>query len=152
MKGTLLRASDVDSPRGTPADELRPLVLGKPAAGIALLILSGAVLGGAIGTVILFVIQFGAPGGVHLSIDVPFSLVIGGGFGALVGAVSAPLLGVTLLRRVPYGLAMLGTAAGTIVGAALGYPSDNVVKGGLAGYALAAAVLFLRYRHREAAG
>jgi hypothetical protein len=87
-----------------------------------------------------------------LAIDIPFSLVIGGGFGAMVGAVSAPLLGITVLRRVPYGLAMLGTATGTLVGAAIGYLSDNVVKGGLAGYALAAAVLFLRYRHRQAAG
>jgi hypothetical protein len=152
MKDTLLRTADVDRPRGTPDDELRPLVLGKPAAGIALLVVSGAVLGGAIGASLLFVLQFGAPGGVHLAIDIPFSLVIGGGFGAMVGAVSAPLLGITVLRRVPYGLAMLGTATGTLVGAAIGYLSDNVVKGGLAGYALAAAVLFLRYRHRQAAG
>ena len=130
----------------------RPAALGEPATGVALLILSGAILGGAIGTVLLFVLQFGAPGGIHLSVDIPFSLVIGGGFGAVVGALSAPLLGATLLRRVPYGIAMLGTAMGALLGAALGAVWGSPVKGGLAGYALAAAVLFLRYRHREAAG
>lgn len=152
MKDTLLRPSDVERPLGTPGSEPRPLVLGKPAVGLALLGLSGAVLGGAIGTILLFVLQFRAPGGVHLGIDIPFSLVIGGGFGAIVGGVSAPLLGVTLLRRVPYGLAMLGTAAGTVLGAAAGFLLGNVVKGGLAGYALAAVVLFLCYRHRQVAG
>jgi len=133
-----------------PQREARPPVFAEPAMGMGLLIVSGACLGGAIGSVLLFVLQRGAPGGIHLSVDIPFSLVIGGGFGATVGALTAPLLGATILRHVPYGLAMLGTAVGTILGATLGALVGSPVKGGLAGYALAAGVLFLRFRHREA--
>ena len=124
----------------------------RPIAGTALLAGTGAVTGGVIGSVLLFVLQFGAPGGIHPAIDVPFALALGGTFGALVGALAAPLMGWTLLRRVPFGRAILGTAIGTLIGAAAGTGLGHPAISGVAGYGIASAALFLFHRHREPAG
>jgi hypothetical protein len=146
------RIDGAPSPSTAAQREARPVVIAEPAMGMGLLIASGMFLGGTIGAVLLFVLQFGAPGGIHLWVDIPFALVIGGGFGGIVGALTAPLLGATILRHVPYGLAMLVTSVGTIAGAALGVIVGSPVKGGLAGYALTACALFLCFRHRRTAG
>jgi hypothetical protein len=71
--------------------------------------------------------------------------------GALFGGVLLPVTAWLFLRRVPLGLALLGTLAGTVVGGVLGWvfpPMGDMVQGGVigavAGFALAALVLRLR--------
>jgi hypothetical protein len=124
----------------------------RPLAGTALLAGAGALVGGVIGSALLFTLQFGAPGGIHPAIDVPFAVALGGTFGALVGGVTAPLMGWTLLRRVPFGRAIFGTAMGTLLGAGAGTVLGHPAIGGVAGYGMASAALFLVYRHRDRAG
>lgn len=71
--------------------EGRPVVFGEPAMGMGLLIVSGLGLGGAIGAVLLFALQFGAPGGMHLWVDIAFALVTAAG--AIAGAALGAIVG-----------------------------------------------------------
>jgi hypothetical protein len=78
-------------------------------------------------------------------------LLVVAGIGALFGGVLLPITAWLFLRRVPLGLALLGTVVGTIVGGALGWIvrlGSNEIQGGImgafAGFAVAA--LFLRLR------
>ena len=76
--------------------------------------------------------------------------------GALFGGVLLPVTAWLFLRRVPLGLALLGTVLGTIVGAVLGWTSTIMLGGGevavmqdgligaFAGFACAALLLRLR--------
>ncbi len=134
------------APESLAGSRVRPLV------GTALLAGSGALVGGVIGSALLFALQLGAPGGIHPEIDIPFAVALGGTFGALVGGVAAPLMGWTLLRRVPFGRAILGTAIGTLIGAGAGTVLGHPAIGGVTGYGMASAALFLSYRHRDPAG
>lgn len=94
-----------------------------------------------LGSLILFLLQRDAAGGWSW-VDVPFSLMFGGGFGALVGVVAAPATGFLLFRHVPLGRAMAVTAAGTIAGAAIGFAAAGMpVIGGCAGFLVAAVLL-----------
>jgi hypothetical protein len=79
--------------------------------------------------------------------DAIFDLVFGGSFGALVGALGAPLLGWCFFRHVPLGRAMVITSIGTIDGALVGLVAgrDPVIAGVL-GFAITGAAL--RYHPR----
>ena len=70
-------------------------------------------------------------------------LGVAAGFGALAGAVLAPVFAWGLLRTVPLGRAILGTALGTIVGVIIGplIAPQGLVLGALAGFTTAAVVL-----------
>jgi hypothetical protein len=48
--------------------------------------------------------------------DLKFAMLIGGGFGAIVGTFAAPLIGFGLLRHVPLWMAIGVTAASTVSG------------------------------------
>lgn len=76
--------------------------------------------------------------------------------GALFGGVLLPITAWLFLRRVPLGLALLGTVVGTILGGSLGWilrRGGDVIEGGVigafAGFALAALLLRLRASTRE---
>ena len=85
------------------------------AKGLAKLAAIGAIVGGTLGTIMLGAMQINAPGGLSW-IDVPFSLMFGGTFGAAVGVVAAPISASLLLRRATVGLAILWTGIGTVAG------------------------------------
>jgi hypothetical protein len=78
-------------------------------------------------------------------------LIFAGFAGALFGGVLLPVTAWIFLRRVPLGLALLGTLLGTIVGGVAGwvlapggFPVQGGVWGAIAGFALAALLLRLR--------
>jgi hypothetical protein len=77
-------------------------------------------------------------------------LIFVGALGALLGGVLLPITAWLFLRRVPIGLAVLGTLLGTVVGGALGwilFSGADQIRGGLAGafagFALSALLLRL---------
>ena len=116
-----------------------------------LLTLIGMIVGFVLGTAILAALQVGSPGGFEWSIDIPFGMVFGGTFGAIVGGLGAPTLGWLLLRRVPLGRAILWTTLGTIAGTLLGIlAADRPVTGALAGFVLAPFTLWVLYRRPTA--
>ena len=81
----------------------------------------------------------------------PEPLVFAGMVGAFFGGVLLPVTAWIFLRRVPLGLALLGTLLGTIIGGVLGWvvhltgdPVEGGVIGAVAGFAVAALLLRLR--------
>jgi hypothetical protein len=67
--------------------------------------------------------------------------------GAALGAVLGPLSAWLLMRHVPIGLALAGTALGTLVGAVIGIfvsGLDGALMFGLGGFAVAALVLWMK--------
>lgn len=105
-------ASDqIETREGAPVSSAR-----RAAQGTLTLAAVGAFVGGSIGTIMLAAFQVNAPGGLSW-VDVPFSLMFGGGFGAAAGAVGAPIVGWALLRHVTVGRAILWTGIGTLAGA-----------------------------------
>jgi hypothetical protein len=109
--------------------------------GLATLAAVGAVVGGALGTIMLGAMQVRAPGGLSW-IDVPFSLMFGGTFGAAVGGVAAPIFASLLLRRATVGQAILWTGIGTIAGV-LATPliGGRLTLNGCLGFALSSVLL-----------
>lgn len=113
-----------------------------------LLLLGGGVIGAAIGVGLLAVLGLVVDG----SGGFPFvwgAFWLSGFVGAILGAILAPLTGLTVLRRVPLGKALGLTGAGTVVGATVGLLTTNenpvwAVAGALAGYAVSA--VWLRRR------
>ena len=81
----------------------------------AALALTGATMGAVLGALVS-VMALG-PEGVVL---IPPFIWMGVYFGAIIGGILAPLTGWLLLRRVPLGLAVGGTAVGTLAGAVIG--------------------------------
>jgi hypothetical protein len=109
----------------------------------------GAGVGFVLGTVMLASLQVFAPGGFHWSIDIPFGMMFGGTFGALVGGVGAPALSWLFLRRVPLGRAILWSTVSTIVGAGAGILlGGHAAIGGCVGFILGALVLRATHRGR----
>jgi hypothetical protein len=100
---------------------------------------AGAIFGAVAGTVAL---------AVSLIIDGIPSLVgaalLGAYFGAPLGAVAAPILGWSLLRRVPLGRMFIVCAAGTVMGGVVGWltagSDGDIMVGGLAGAAIGCVV------------
>ena len=92
-------------------------------------------------------------GGVHApgSAGTPALLCVAAAFGSLVGAVGAPILGWSLLRRVPLGRVLAVTTIGTVAGAVVGeqlraldpFPATlpGVIAGALLGFLLSGIVL-----------
>jgi hypothetical protein len=112
----------------------------RSASALARVSALGAAGGFVLGSLILGLLQHNSPGGWSW-VDVPFSMMFGGTFGALVGAVGAPVTGWLFFRHVPLGRAMIVTGAGTMAGAAIGLAvAGSPLIGGCVGF-LAAAVL-----------
>ena len=119
------------------------------ARALATVSVLGAIGGGIIGTALLAGLQTRAPGGFDWKVDIPFGLMFGGTFGALVGALGAPLMGWYFFRHVPLGRAMAITGIGTVAGALVGLAAATTpVIGGCVGFALAAVAL--RFHPRAA--
>lgn len=108
-------------------------------AGLAV---AGAAVGAVLGASILGAMFAFGPWSVGDS-DFMYAVVYGGGFGAAAGAVAAPAIAWGLLRHVPLGRAIAHTAAGTVLGAAIGAIADSPVIGGFVGFV--AAALRLRF-------
>ena len=70
--------------------------------------------------------------------------------GAAIGAVLAPIFAWALLRTVPLGRAILGTAVGTVAGVVVGplIHAAGLIPGALAGFAIAAVALRLTASRR----
>jgi hypothetical protein len=113
------------------------------------LLAAGAVAGAVAADAALFLASALDGGGVALNDWEP--LLVVAAIGALFGGVLLPITAWLFLRRVPLGLALLGTVVGTIVGGALGWIvrlGSNEIQGGVmgafAGFAVAALLLRLR--------
>jgi len=116
------------------------------------LVLTGIVVGGLCGAAALALVLT-VMGGGRKALD-PGLLAIAAAFGAVVGAVVAPLMSWLFLRNVPLGRATLQTAIGSILGGAVGFVLPviplgshvvpGVLWGGLLGFI--AAVVRLRLK------
>ena len=112
------------------------------------LVAAGALCGGAAGVLTLALALFIARGPGVVIEAIPFYWVAACIGGAL-GAVMLPLTGWLVLRHVSFGRAFAGLIAGTVGGALLGWLAARPARegivgaliGGVAGYAIAAAVL-----------
>jgi hypothetical protein len=83
------------------------------------LLVAGAVAGAVAAEAAFLVASlFDHSGGSFINRD---SLIAAGSVGALLGGVLLPITAWIFLRRVPLGLAVLGTLLGTVVGGALGW-------------------------------
>src|SRR5688500_5095350 len=106
-------------------------------AVVASLILVGAILGAI--AAVLAVLSWGAVDGVGPLLDnFSFLVFFVGGLGAVLGAVLAPLVMWTILRRVPLGWAISLTFFGTIIGGAIGMVVRSPILGALLGFFIAA--------------
>ena len=98
------------------------------------LLVAGAIAG-AIAADVAFLIAVAVDGsGSELIALDPLLFV--GALGALLGGVLLPITAWLFLRRVPLGLAVLGTLLGTVVGGALGwilFSGTDQIRAGLAG-------------------
>ncbi|MFL5539824.1 MAG: hypothetical protein ACJ8J0_12565 [Longimicrobiaceae bacterium] len=112
------------------------------------LLVAGAIAG-AIASVLAFIIAaaIDSPGPSLMTLE---PLLFVGSLGALLGGVLLPITAWLFLRRVPIGLAVVGTLLGTVVGGALGWilfsGSDQIragLAGAFAGFALSALLLRL---------
>ena len=123
---------------------------------------TGAVVGAACAASSVAIIAASAGGLASLgSSGTPGLLGVSAGFGALVGALGAPMLGWGLLRRVPLGRVLLVTALGTIIGAVIGEWSrplnpyarvlPGVIAGAFIGFSLSGVLLSLLARRRKKA-
>lgn len=83
------------------------------------LVLTGGLVGGLCGAATLALV-LAVMGEGKAAVD-PGLLSIAAAFGAVVGAVFAPLMSWLFLRHVPLGRAIVQTALGTIIGGAIGF-------------------------------
>jgi hypothetical protein len=105
---------------------------------------TGALVGALIGGLTLLGVIAWNGGGIGGIREAAFLFALGGGAGAAVGLVFAPVASWTLLRRVPLGRAILTAAAGTILGAVAGaqFLAFNPIISGVVGFI--AGVSYLR--------
>lgn len=106
----------------------------------------GAVAG-ALAGVLGVSIWLGIVEGARSAFD-PLAWGMAGMVGGALGAVLLPIAGLTVLRYVPLGRALAETILATAIGAALGiqFLGTGWLVGSLAGFGLAAARLWARYR------
>ena len=80
---------------------------------------------------------------------VPGAFSLGASFGAIAGAILAPVVGWLFLRRASLGRAIAETALGTLAGMLVGavWPSRPIYLLGLVGFLLAALRLWFATRH-----
>lgn len=124
----------------------QPLRIAAVTAGL----LAAGALAGAIAAMVAVAIAIlltGSP----ISLHDGEPLIFAGMVGALFGGLLLPVTAWIFLRRVPLGLALLGTLLGTIIGGVLGwvfelggYPVEGGLWGAFGGFALAALLLRLR--------
>jgi len=114
------------------------------------LIAAGIVFGAAAGVIAIAMVGLLAGEGVWAD-----ALGVAGFSGAVLGAATAPVLSWLLLRRIPIGRMFVVCAAGTTIGAVLGWflaPAFDIVTplaAAFLGCLLAAVALFLRARVRQ---
>jgi hypothetical protein len=99
------------------------MALGRVVAVTASIALTGAVIGGVIGAILI------AAWTIPLDIQwrsIASAAAWGGLYGASLGAVLAPITAWSFLRRVPLGRALLHTTIWTTVGAAVGLVLDRI--------------------------
>jgi hypothetical protein len=120
----------------------------------------GRALAVTLGLSVLGVVSGGLLGGIAMLVDlgryirdadvggIPGAFALGAMFGASLGAVLAPVVGWTFLRRVSLGRAIAETALGTLAGilAAVLWPSRPIYLSGLIGFLLAAIRLWFATR------
>jgi hypothetical protein len=123
----------------------RPLRIAAVTAGL----LAGGALAGAVAAAVALAVALAVTGEARDLGAGP--LLFAATLGALFGGVLLPVTAWLFLRRVPIGLAVLGTVVGTIVGGVVGWTVhlggdaiNSGVWGALAGFALAALLLRLR--------
>lgn len=123
--------------------------------GRILAVAAGLIVGGALAGAIAAVVALGIAialtpslrgGGVAGGLE--FAALVGAGF----GGVLFPLAGFVVLRRVPLGLALLGTLLGTIAGAVIGWfvppvPIEHAITGALIGFVASTLLLRLTLGH-----
>lgn len=117
-------------------------------------VLFGAIAGGGALTIAIAVTE-----GPAMAAD-PGWFVIGGLFGATLGAITGPAVAWLLLRRVPFGRLFTGAVVGTVIGGVAGWlvPStpdpfvqiDNALLCAFAGFLASAVVMSVRARRFSA--
>lgn len=115
--------------------------LKRAAAVTGALAITGFVCGSVIGTIVLTGIVVREVGFAHLVVRrLPSIALAGLGYGGGLGALLTPPMSWLLLRRVSLGRALLETAAGTLIGAALAIVFAPVftIHAALGGFVLAA--------------
>ena len=98
------------------------MALGRVVAVTASIAVTGAVIGGVVGAMLLAVWSLPFTGGGRIVNAAAW----GGLYGAALGAVLAPITAWSFLRRVPLGRALLHTTIWTTVGAAVGLVLDRI--------------------------
>jgi hypothetical protein len=118
--------------------------------GVTAALLAGGALFGAIAAVLALVLASAVTDG--LAWGTPIALVFAAMAGAALGAPLFPAAGWLLLRRVPLGIALIGSMAGTVLGGVLGWvltggndPMSTPILGAIVGFACAAIVMRLRF-------
>ncbi|HET8713095.1 MAG TPA: hypothetical protein VFM23_05370 [Gemmatimonadales bacterium] len=117
---------------------------------------AGAISGAAAGTIALTAaLLFSPPWSMPNVSLLLVGLWFGGVTGAPLGAIAAPLLGWTLLRRVPLGRMFAVLAAGTVIGGIVGWfgttGGGDIVVNSIAGAALGCIVAAVNLWHRARA-
>jgi len=114
-------------------------------------LLAGGALFGAIAAVLALVVSSALTDGFAWATE-PVALVFAAVAGAAIGAPLFPAAGWLLLRRVPLGIAMIGSMAGTVVGGVGGWllargndPMTTPVVGAMLGFVFAAILMRLRF-------
>ncbi len=110
---------------------------------ILILTVALALTGGVIGAVLGAIMSLMALGPMQ-AVLLPGSVWLGVYVGAIIGGILAPLTGWLLLRQVPLGLAVGGTALGAVAGAVIGLVSGagiGAVMFAIGGFLAAAVVL-----------
>jgi hypothetical protein len=124
--------------------------------GVTAALLAGGALFGAIAAVLALVLASALTGG--LAWGAPIALVFAAVAGAALGAPLFPAAGWLLLRRVPLGIALIGSMAGTVLGGVAAWvltrgndPMSTPILGAIIGFACAAIVMRLRFSARRQA-
>jgi hypothetical protein len=119
--------------------------------GVTAGLLAGGALFGAIAAVVALILASMLTHDLGLGTD-PLAIVFAAAFGAMVGAPLFPAAGWLLLRRVPLGIALIGSMAGTVLGGVAGWvltggnaPLSWPVLGAVIGFGCAAVVMRLRF-------
>jgi hypothetical protein len=114
-------------------------------------LLAGGALFGAIAAVLALVVASALTDGLAWGTE-PIALVFAAVAGAALGAPLFPAAGWLLLRRVPLGVALVGSMAGTVLGGVLGWvltggndPMATPILGAIIGFACAAILMRLRF-------
>lgn len=125
--------------------------------GVTAALLAGGALFGAIAAVLALVLASALTDGLAWGTE-PIALAFAAVAGAALGAPLFPAAGWLLLRRVPLGVALVGSMAGTVLGGVAAWvltrgndPMSTPILGAIIGFACAAIVMRLRFSARRQA-